>query len=33
MKVVDVQALVLRMAQVDETWTDSSQDALIVTGR
>lgn len=30
MKIVDVQALVLRMPQVNETRTDSSQDALIV---
>jgi L-rhamnonate dehydratase len=30
MKIVDVQALVLRMPEVDETRTDSSQDALII---
>jgi L-rhamnonate dehydratase len=30
MKIVDVEALILRMPQVDETRTDSSQDALII---
>jgi L-rhamnonate dehydratase len=30
MKIVDVEALVLRMPEVDETRTDSSQDALII---